>query len=134
MVALATVAAVAAVDARAAAPRYILVSGPGLQRPIVLGNWRENLTFLLDLIPSRRPAPGWRSDRPRYKLALFWGVPARPVPNDPSKANQFGWFYPAVNGRRAVIVLLVSGKDGPRIAAQNVLRILRRHGVPTRVT
>lgn len=132
--ALALVAgAAAAVDARAAAPRYILVSGPGLQRPVVLGNWRENLSFLIDLIPPRRPSPGWRSGRPRYRLALFWGVPARPVPSDPGRANQVGWFYPALRSRRAVVVLLVSGRDGPRIATSKTLGILRRHGIPTRV-
>jgi hypothetical protein len=125
--------AAAAVAVHAAAPRYILVSGPGLQRPVVLGNWRENLSFLIDLIPPRRPSPGWRSERPRYRLALFWGVPARPVPRDPGTANQVGWFYPAVGSRRAVIVLLVSGRDGPRIATNKALRILGQHGIPTRV-
>jgi hypothetical protein len=126
-------AAFAAIGANAAAPRYILVSGPGLQHPVVLGDWNENLAFLVDFIPTRRPSPGWRTDRPRYKLALFWGVPAQPVPNDPSKASQVGWFYPAVNGRRAVVVLLVSGRDGPRIASRKTLHILGRHGIPTRV-
>ena len=131
--ALSVAAVTVTVDAHAAAPRYILVTGPGLQHPTVLGDWDENLTFLLSLIPPRRPAPGWRTDRPRYKLALFWGVPARPVPTDPRKASQVGWFYPAAEGRRAVIVLLVSGQDGPRIATSKALRILARHGIPTRV-
>jgi hypothetical protein len=131
--ALMVAAAFAAIGANAAAPRYILVSEPGLQHPVVLGDWNENLAFLVALIPTRRPSPGWRTDRPRYKLALFWGVPAQPVPNDPSKASQVGWFYPAVNGRRAVVVLLVSGRDGPRIASRKTLHILGRHGIPTRV-
>jgi hypothetical protein len=131
--ALVIVAASAATSANAAAPRYILVSGPGLRQPAVLGDWAENLTFLVSLIPPRRPSPGWRTNRPRYKLALFWGVPATPVPRDPSKASQVGWFYPAVNGRRAVVVLLVSGQDGPRIASAKTLRILDHHGILTRV-
>lgn len=126
-------AAFAAVSANAAAPRYILVTGPSIQHPVVLGNWSENLAFLVDLIPTRRPSPGWRADRPRYKLALFWGVPAKPVPSDPSKASQVGWFYPAVGDRRAVFVLLVSGRDGPRIAPTKALHILSRHRIPTRV-
>jgi hypothetical protein len=129
---LAVVAALAA-DARAAAPRYILVSGPGLERPVVLGDWGENLAFLVDLIPARRPSPGWRSEhRPRYRLALFWGVPSKPVPTDPGEAGQVGWFYPAAKSRRAVVVLGVSGQEGPRIATAKVLRILERHGIPTR--
>jgi hypothetical protein len=126
-------AAFAALSANAAAPRYILVTGPSIQRPVVLGDWSENLAFLVDLIPARRPSPGWRNDRPHYKLALFWGAPAKPVPADPSKASQIGWFYPAANGRRAVVVLLVSGRDGPRIASPKTLRILKRHGILTRL-
>ena len=131
--AVAIAAAATAADSHAAAPRFILVTGPGLQRPAVLGDWRENLQFLVELIPRRRPAAGWRGDRPRYRLALFWGVPSRPVPTSPAEANQMGWFYPAVKGRRAVVVLLVSGQDGPRLATQKTLRILARHRIPTRM-
>lgn len=126
-------AAVAATDARAAAPRYILVSGPGLQQPVVLGNWNENLSFLLALLPAARPAPGWRGDRPRYDLALFWGVPAKPLPTRPAEASQHGWFYPASGGRRAVVKLLISGQDFPRVATPKALRILARHGISTRI-
>ena len=133
LITMLAVAAALATSANAAAPRYILVSGPHLQRPVVLGDWNENLTFLVDLIPSRRPSAGWHTERPRYKLALFWGVPSKPVPTDPSKASQVGWFYPAINGRRAVVVLLVSGQDGPRIASREALRILGRHGIPIRL-
>jgi hypothetical protein len=43
-----------------------------------------------------------------------------------------GWFYPAAKSRRAVVVLGVSGQEGPRIATAKVLRILERHGIPTR--
>jgi hypothetical protein len=128
------IAAVLAVPAQAAAPRYILVSGPGLQRPVVLGNWRENLDFLIGLLPADRPKPGWQErNRPRYNLALFWGVPAQPVPTNPSQASQHGWFYPATGGRRAVVKLLVSGQDHPRVATRETLRILAHHGVPTRI-
>ena len=81
LIAAVLVAGVIAVPAQAAAPRYILVSGPGLQRPATLGNWTENLAFVTSLLHARRPTPGWRDDRPRYDLALFWGVPAKPVHN-----------------------------------------------------
>jgi hypothetical protein len=127
-------AGVVAVPAQAAAPRYILVSGPGLQRPATLGNWTENLAFVTSLLHARRPTSGWPDNRPRYQLALFWGVPAKPVPTQPSTANQYGWFYPATGGRRAVVKLRVSGEDFPRVATAETLRILARHGVPTRVT
>jgi hypothetical protein len=124
---------VVAFPAQAAAPRYILVSGSGLQRPATLGNWMENLAFVTSLLHARRPTSGWRDNRPRYELALFWGVPARPVPARPADANQRGWFYPAIGGRRAVVKLRVSGKDFLRVAAAETLRILARHGVPTRM-
>lgn len=132
LVAALLVAGVAAVPAHAAAPRYILVSGPGLQRPATLGSWSENLAFMTSLLPARRPTPGWRDNRPRYELALFWGVPAKPVPTWPNEANQHGWFYPATSGRRAVVKLRVSGEDYPRVATPETLRILARHGIPTR--
>ena len=122
-----------AASAEAAAPRYILVSGPGLERPIVLGDWSENLKLMVSLLPSGRPAAGWQHGRRRFDLALFWGVPARPAPIDPRKANQHGWFYPASPGRRAVFELLLDGQDIPRVASPASLRILARSGVPIRV-
>src|SRR5688500_14764444 len=133
LIAVLLAAGVVVVPAQAAAPRYILVSGPGLQRPATLGNWTENHTFLTSLLRARRPMPGWRGDRPRYELALFWGVPAKPVPTRPTDANQHGWFYPAIGGRRAVVTLRISGENSPRVATAETLRILARHGVPTRV-
>jgi len=126
-------AGVVARPAQAAAPRYILVSGPGLQRPATLGNWTENLAFVTSLLHARRPASGWRDNRLRYDLALFWGVPAKPVPTWPNEASQNGWFYPAIGGHRAVVKLGVSGEDFPRVATPETLRILVRHGVPTRI-
>jgi hypothetical protein len=122
VVAVMLTAAVVAAPARAAAPRYILVSGPGLQRPVLLGNWSENLSFLIGSLPGKRPKPGWRAGRPRYDLALFWGVLAKPVPTDPGKASQHGWFYPAVGSRRAVVKLLISGRTS------HVLQRDRRSG------
>jgi hypothetical protein len=127
-------AAVVAATAHAAAPRYILVSGPGLERPVLLDDWAENLVLLTALLPSRRPTPGWRRGRLRYDLALFWGVPAEPVPTDPRQASQHAWFYPATRGRRAVFDILLSGQRLPRLATWRSLRILARHGVPTRTS
>lgn len=125
-------AAAAAVPAHAAAPRHILITGPELKRPAVLSTWNENLRLFTVLLSAKRPKAGWQRDRPRYGLALFWGVPARP-PTDPDQANQHGWFYPAIGGRRAVVELVVDGQDPRRVAPTEALRILARHGVPTRV-
>jgi hypothetical protein len=134
LIAVLLAAGVLAVPTQAAAPRYILVSGPGLERPATLGSWTENLAFVTSLLRARRPTSGWQANRPRYELALFWGVPAKPVPTRPDEANQHGWFYPATEGRRAVVKLRVSGENFPRVASHETLRILARHGVPTRVT
>jgi hypothetical protein len=125
---------VVATAAEAAAPRYILVSGPGLERPATLDNWSENLAFVTSLLHAGPPTSAWRVDRPRYELALFWGVPATPAPTRPSQANQRGWFYPAIGDRRAVVKLRVGGQDRPRVATRETLRILARHGVPTQIS
>jgi hypothetical protein len=124
------IAATGATAVRAAAPRYILVSGPGLARPVVLGVWDENLRFLSALLPARRAHDAKLARRPRYDLAFFWGVPARPVPTRPRDTNQHGWFYPRVGARPAVVDLVLGGERYPRLATPGALRILARHGIP----
>jgi hypothetical protein len=131
-----TVALVLAAPAQAAAPRYILVSGPALARPVLLPSWNENGALLAALVHAPRVtgrvARGL-TRRPRLDLALFWGWPERPRPTRPSQANQHGWFYPARRGRPAVVDVLVNGVRVPRIVPARPLRILARHGVPTRI-
>lgn len=121
-----------AASANAAAPRYILVSGPGLTRPVLMDDWQENGELLAAL--SHEPlAPRARlRDRPRYDLALFWGWTDAQRPVRPSDANQHGWFYPAHGRLRAVVDLQVDGRRVPRLALPSVLEILKRHGVPIR--
>jgi len=132
VVAVVVACAVLAAPAYAAAPRYILVSGPGLTRPVLLGDWQENLRFLESLLPARR-LPAFRAaGRPRYDLALFWGVPAKPIPKRPRDASQHAWFYPAHGGRPAVVDLVLSGEAAARVASPPALAILGRHGIPTR--
>lgn len=128
-----SVAAILAVPAQAAAPRYILVSGESLPRPVTLGDWNENVNLYSSLLNADRPSPGWEANRVRYNLALFWGAPEKPRPTNPAAANQHGWFYPSTGGRRAVARLLVDGQDYPRIVPPRALRILARHGIPTRL-
>jgi hypothetical protein len=128
------VALVLATAVEAAAPRYILVSGPGLARPVLLANWEENGTLLAALVKaSRARAETVRrlSKRPRLRLGLFWGWPEGRRPTQPSQANQKGWFYPIWRSQPAVIDLLVNGVRVPRIAPIRVLNIFSRHGVPT---
>jgi hypothetical protein len=127
---------VLATPARAAAPNYILVSGPGLKRPVLLANWSENGVLLSSLVDAPRAKTSVVRNlarRPRFDLAEFWGWGKRPAPTRPSQANQHGWFYPARRSQPAVFDLTVDGISVPRLAPARALRILARHGVPTRL-
>jgi hypothetical protein len=133
--ALAVMLAVAS-PAKAAAPNYILVSGPGLARPVLLANFRENHALLLSLVgapKAKRSVVRGLARRPRYDLAEFWGWEGRPRPTRPSEANQHGWFYPARGTQPAVFDVMVDGIRTPRVGPVRALTILARHGVPTRV-
>ncbi|TML66173.1 MAG: hypothetical protein E6G22_00605 [Actinobacteria bacterium] len=136
VVAAVVAAAVAlAAPAHAAAPNYILVSGPGLEQPILLDDWAENLELLVAVGNSpraKRPALRGLARRPRFDLAEFWAWSANPAPTDPSQANQHGSFYPAHGHRPALFKMMVDGTRVPRIASARALAILARHGVPTR--
>ena len=105
--------------ANAAAPRYILISGPGLSKPVLLSDWNENLNLMLAFANApraRSAALRGLATRPRFELALFWGVPDKPVPTNPAKASQFDWFYPAHGARPAVLDVFVNGRRS-RLAA-----------------
>jgi hypothetical protein len=137
----ALVAALAAVlvlasPVHAAAPNFILVSGPGLKHAILLGNWGENGVLLSALVNARRAkgsAVRGLARRPRFDLAEFWGWGSRPRPTRPSQANQHGWFYPGQRSKPPIIVLMVNGYRFPRLVPTTVLKILARHHVPLRV-
>jgi hypothetical protein len=121
-----------AAPAQAAAPNYILVSGPGLARPVLLADWDENLRLLSALVNAPTVAPRL-AKRPRFDLAEFWGWGGRPKPTRPTQASQHGWFYPAHGSRPAVVDIMVGGRQVPRLAPRAVLRIFARHHVPTRL-
>src|SRR5438105_11445573 len=133
---LAVLAALAlAAPAVAAAPNYILVSGPKLARPVLLGDWNENLALLAAVARAPRakgPAVRGLARRPHYDLAEFWGWSGQPPPTRPHDASQHGAFYPARRAAPAVVVLMVDGSRVPRLAPAAALRILAQHGVPTR--
>jgi hypothetical protein len=122
--------------AQAAAPNYILVSGPGIEHPILLGNWGENLALLSALVnapTAKGNAVRKLAKRPHFDLAEFWGWSALPRPTRPSQANQHGWLYPAHGAKPAVIVLMVNGTRVPRLLPIRVREILGRHHVPLRL-
>lgn len=66
------VAALVASPAAAAAPRLMIVYGPSLSEPIVLRDWRENLTVMVNMKRTNID-PGELERRPYLKMALFWG-------------------------------------------------------------
>jgi hypothetical protein len=126
----------AAAPAHAAAPNYILVSGPGIRHPILLGNWDENLELLGALVDARvakGSAVRHLARRPRFDLAEFWGWSGLPRPTRASQASQHGWLYPAHGAKPAVIVLMVNGTRVPRLLPPRVREILTRHHVPLRL-
>jgi hypothetical protein len=136
LVAAVFVALAVAAPAAAAAPNYILVSGPGLPHPVLLANWDENGAFLSAVVTAptvgRAVARGL-ARRPRFRLSEFWGWGGLPRPTRPSQANQHGWFYPARRRQPAVITVTVNWVMVPRLAVPRALAILARHGVPTRL-
>jgi hypothetical protein len=130
-----TVGLVLAAPAQAAAPNYILVTGPGLGHPVLLADWRQNMKLLLAVANAPRArgqVVAGLSGRPRLDLAEFWAWSGRPRPTSPAQASQHGSFYAAHGSRPAVIVLTVQGLTVPRLAPAFVLTTFSRYGIPTR--
>jgi hypothetical protein len=121
--------------AHAAAPRYIMVSGPGLPSPVLLADWRENHALLISFVEATKLAAIPSAERrPRLRLSLFWGWSHRSeLPRRPADASQHGWYYPAYRSWRPVVDIRVNGEHAPRIAPRAALAILARHDVPRRL-
>lgn len=122
--------------AEAAAPNYILVSGPGIKHPVLLADWSENgalLSALVNAPIAKGSTVRHLARRPRFDVAEFWGWGSLPRPTRPSQANQHGWLYPARSSKPAVIVLMVNGLRVPRLLPERVRDIFARHHVPLRL-
>ena len=117
-----------AAPAVAAAPNYILVSGPGLRRPVLLDDWHENHRLLISLVEARKVTYAALRARPRLDLAMFWAWKDKPRPTRPRDTDDHGDFYPAFGSRPAAFNLFDA-----RLAPPQALRILARHGVPIRL-
>jgi hypothetical protein len=70
--------------------------------------------------------------RRRLDLAEFSDWSGKPRPTKASDASQHGSFYPAHGSLPPVIDITVEGMTAPHRVSAKVLKILRRHGVPTR--
>ncbi len=139
---VAALAGFAAATAYGAAPRVILVDRGALPRPMVLANWSENLTFLIQwklARPARHPP---LRCRPAYRLSFMWGPewndyvdsgkPLRAI--RPRDTTFHGRFWPAWRGSRALLDPGHGVLVGARVATAKQLRILRRHGLPVRAS
>jgi len=130
-------ALIASPAATAAAPRCILVSGPALRQPVLLGDWNDNLGLYMGLLQSRKAANASARSlvaKPKFRLSVFWTwrSGAKP-PTRPDEARETGWFYPAHRSRVALIRLGVNGTNVLRVASPAVLAIFRAHRVPVRI-
>ncbi len=116
-----------AASLNAAAPRLILISGPLLERPILIEDWDQNARIMAginDRAVAQAEAP---ADRPFYELALFWGLEWVQYINDgrplaalkPELASQHARFYPAVGTTPALVVF----RDEPGEWGQNARRM-----------
>ena len=100
------------VSLNAAAPRLILVSGPLLERPVLIEDWDDTSRIMAGINDRAVAQPEALVDRPFYELALFWGLEWVQYINDgrpldaltPEQANQHARFYPAVGTAPALVV------------------------------
>lgn len=132
------VGALAPASGHAAAPRLLMVTGPGLSKPVLLTSWTEISEFV-QAAANESPATAREAlaGRPSLRLALFWDATIwEPYIRErklaslrPSDATQFGSFYPAANGRSAALDLPWTGQ-WPKQPNARALAILERHGVP----
>jgi hypothetical protein len=128
----------------AAEPRYLMVYGAPLARPVILDDLDENLDFMLAITEPAGVGPDALAGRPSLSLALFWQhqtweqyvrASGSLAALRPEQAEQRGRFYPASGTTEPIVVL--DAVPGPgtlvrRVAPQG-LAILARHGVPTRL-
>jgi hypothetical protein len=134
-------ALVLAPAAQAAGPRFIMISGLELKRPVVLADWNENMRIMSEAATARVIPAAQLKLRPRYQVGEFWGPMwldylsngGTPDELKPSQANQFGEFYPARAGKPAAIRITVSGRYTARRAGPVLLATLKAHGVRTRL-
>jgi hypothetical protein len=90
----------------------------------------------MEMVNGRKLDPEQRATlagRPRLRLSMFWGWPAKPPPTRPSQANQVGWFYPAHGVFAAVVAGVINGRRDARLASFELMDIFKRHHVPLSV-
>jgi hypothetical protein len=123
----------------AAGPNFIIVNGPGLAKPVVLDEWDENVRLLsASETQGADVASESLASRPYLNLALLIGSDWTREKIDALGAEKIAEqspdrFYPAIDGKEAVVAISLLDRRGPREAGPTVLAILARNGVPTRL-
>jgi hypothetical protein len=142
IVTIVAAAALAASVANAAAPRIVIFSGKPLAQPIAISDWQAISRVFEQLVPAyaRVATRAELAGRPRLRVSMFWGPRwieyfregKRASALRPGQADQFGSFYPALRGRRALIDLSGAGQS-PRVVPAKALVVLERFGIPTKL-
>jgi hypothetical protein len=123
--------------ASAAAPRIVIFSGGPLAHQVVVSDWQKIFQVTQTVANAPAVSRGRLERRPSLRVSMFWG-PAwndflaqghDPATLHPSQADQVGRFYPAYDGKRALIDLPWAGR-WPRLFPPRALWILKRLGVP----
>jgi hypothetical protein len=131
------VALLVPVIALAAAPRYIVAHGGGLESPRVLADWEANLRLLTESKSGAVVPPERLADREYVELAFFWGpewaeyadrTNSAAPPLD--QANDSGRFYPATASDPAVLEAVFDGVREARVVSPSALAVLTDGGVP----
>jgi hypothetical protein len=121
----------------AAAPRYIVAHGGGLDSPRVLADWEANLRLLTQSKSRALVPPERLADREYVELAFFWGpawaeyadrTKSAAPPLD--KANGSGRFYPATASDPAVLEAVFDGVREGRVVPTSAFAVFTDGGVP----
>jgi hypothetical protein len=140
LVAIVALALGLAGSASAAAPRLIMVSGDSLAEPLLISGAEDVFTLYGAFFEGRPVDRSEAAGRPSLRLGLFWNnLLWEPYVEDGrldelrfEQANQFGRFYPATEGKPALVDVPGYGQ-WPKVVNDRALRILEAHGVPLEV-
>jgi hypothetical protein len=124
-------------SAEAAAPRLIIVSGEPLTDPILISDAEQVFELYQSFFQSQPVERDALEGRRSLRLGLFWDSTLwEPYVREgrldeltPERANQVGWFYPAVGDRPALVDVPGYG-SWPKLANETALGILAASGVP----
>src|SRR5437773_1662260 len=95
-----------------AAPQVIVLNGGPLHHRVALTDFDENLQLMVWMSRVVQPAPDSLRNRPRIRVAMYWGAQWRGRGDLPDSVStslfgtgvQAGAFYPAWRGRSPIWV------------------------------